>query len=128
MLHLLQELHFGVHRSGELMSEVRELVGRDDTWHQLLAALFSDLNQLLRQISQLEETLRTRDHLHQQEVNCFITTKPPIRGIVYTTHYLSGRKQKGSGFVFVFLYVKWIEEFSKLICTVTQAFSTILSQ
>lgn len=52
------------------MCEVRSLVGREDMWHQLLAALFSDLNQLLRQISQLEDTLKTRDRLHQQEVRC----------------------------------------------------------
>ncbi|XP_046667530.1 EF-hand calcium-binding domain-containing protein 4A-like isoform X2 [Homalodisca vitripennis] len=56
-----------LHKSGELMCEVRGLVGSEDTWHQLLAALFSDLNQLLRQISQLEDTLRARDHRHQEE-------------------------------------------------------------
>ncbi|XP_054261680.1 EF-hand calcium-binding domain-containing protein 4A-like isoform X3 [Macrosteles quadrilineatus] len=57
-----------LHKSGELMCEVRSLVGREDTWHQLLAALFSDLNQLLRQISQLEDTLKARDRRHQQEI------------------------------------------------------------
>uniref|UniRef100_A0A1B6L2K4 Uncharacterized protein n=2 Tax=Graphocephala atropunctata TaxID=36148 RepID=A0A1B6L2K4_9HEMI len=50
------------------MCEVRGLVGSEDTWHQLLAALFSDLNQLLRQISHLEDTLRARDHRHQEEL------------------------------------------------------------
>lgn len=61
-------LNVCMYRSGELMCEMRGLVGGEDTWHQLTTALFSDLNQLLRQISQLEEALKTREHHHQEEV------------------------------------------------------------